>query len=217
MTASTKMADKTKNNRIFDRKPLSDGELQDIDAYFRAANYVSVGQIYLLSNPLLKEPLKIQHVKPRLLGHWGTTPGLNLIYVHLNRLIKQRDLNVIYITGPGHGGPCLVANTYLEGTYSEFYPRIGQDEEGLQLLFKQFSFPGGIPSHVAPETPGSIHEGGELGYAPDLRALRRGHRREKEGRRTLPMDDFGLETQGQHVISPASYALRWHGKEQTRT
>ncbi|PZM81010.1 MAG: phosphoketolase [Candidatus Melainabacteria bacterium] len=165
MTASTKMADKTKNNRIFDRKPLSDGELQDIDAYFRAANYVSVGQIYLLSNPLLKEPLKIQHVKPRLLGHWGTTPGLNLIYVHLNRLIKQRDLNVIYITGPGHGGPGLVANTYLEGTYSEFYPRIGQDEEGLQLLFKQFSFPGGIPSHVAPETPGSIHEGGELGYA----------------------------------------------------
>lgn len=165
MTASTKMADKTKNNRIFDRKPLSDGELQDIDAYFRAANYLSVGQIYLLSNPLLKEPLKIQHVKPRLLGHWGTTPGLNLIYVHLNRLIKQRDLNVIYITGPGHGGPGLVANTYLEGTYSEFYPRIGQDEEGLQLLFKQFSFPGGIPSHVAPETPGSIHEGGELGYA----------------------------------------------------
>lgn len=165
MTASTKIADKTKNNQIFDRKPLSDGELQDIDAYFRAANYLSVGQIYLLSNPLLKEPLKIQHVKPRLLGHWGTTPGLNLIYAHLNRLIKQRDLNVIYITGPGHGGPGLVANTYLEGTYSEFYPRIGQDEEGLQLLFKQFSFPGGIPSHVAPETPGSIHEGGELGYA----------------------------------------------------
>lgn len=165
MTASTKIADKTKNNQIFDRKPLSDGELQDIDAYFRAANYLSVGQIYLLSNPLLKEPLKIQHVKPRLLGHWGTTPGLNLIYAHLNRLIRQRDLNVIYITGPGHGGPGLVANTYLEGTYSEFYPRIGQDEEGLQLLFKQFSFPGGIPSHVAPETPGSIHEGGELGYA----------------------------------------------------
>jgi xylulose-5-phosphate/fructose-6-phosphate phosphoketolase len=165
MTASTKIADQTKNNQIFDRKPLSDGELQDIDAYFRAANYLSVGQIYLLANPLLKEPLKIQHVKPRLLGHWGTTPGLNLIYAHLNRLIRQRDLNVIYITGPGHGGPGLVANTYLEGTYSEFYPRIGQDEEGLQLLFKQFSFPGGIPSHVAPETPGSIHEGGELGYA----------------------------------------------------
>ncbi len=165
MTASTKPADKTKRNHFQGEKPLSEQELQDIDAYFRAANYVSVGQIYLLANPLLKEPLKIQHVKPRLLGHWGTTPGLNLIYVHLNRLIKQRDLNMIYITGPGHGGPGLVANTYLEGTYSEFYPHIGEDEEGLQLLFKQFSFPGGIPSHVAPETPGSIHEGGELGYA----------------------------------------------------
>lgn len=165
MTASTKTADSNKRGQALANKPLSESELKDIDAYFRAANYLSVGQIYLIANPLLKEPLKIQHVKPRLLGHWGTTPGLNLIYVHLNRLIKQRDLNVIYITGPGHGGPGLVANTYLEGTYSEVYPHIGQDEEGLQLLFKQFSFPGGIPSHVAPETPGSIHEGGELGYA----------------------------------------------------
>jgi xylulose-5-phosphate/fructose-6-phosphate phosphoketolase len=136
-----------------------------MDAYWRAANYLSVGQIYLLANPLLKEPLEIKHVKPRLLGHWGTTPGLNFIYVHLNRLIKEQGLDVVYIAGPGHGGPGLVANTYLEGTYSEFYPNIGQDEEGMRHLFKQFSFPGGIPSHVAPETPGSIHEGGELGYA----------------------------------------------------
>ena len=165
MGAVAKTADKPAKSRFADSKPLAESELQDIDAYFRAANYLSVGQIYLLANPLLKEPLKIQHVKPRLLGHWGTTPGLNLIYVHLNRLIKKRDLNMIYITGPGHGGPGLVANTYLEGTYSQFYPHIGQDAEGLQLLFKQFSFPGGIPSHVAPETPGSIHEGGELGYA----------------------------------------------------
>jgi len=145
--------------------PLSSKELSLIDAYWRAANYLSVGQIYLLDNPLLKEPLKIEHIKPRLLGHWGTTPGLNFIYVHLNRLIKKYDLNMIYITGPGHGGPGLVANTYLEGTYSEVYPNISQDADGLQKLFKQFSFPGGIPSHVAPETPGSIHEGGELGYA----------------------------------------------------
>ncbi len=165
MTVSAKTADKKSRNEHLEKSPLSESELQDLDAYFRAANYISVGQIYLIANPLLKEPLKIQHVKPRLLGHWGTTPGLNLIYVHLNRLIKKRDLNVIYITGPGHGGPGLVANTYLEGTYSEVYPHIGQDEEGLQALFKQFSFPGGIPSHVAPETPGSIHEGGELGYA----------------------------------------------------
>jgi xylulose-5-phosphate/fructose-6-phosphate phosphoketolase len=136
-----------------------------MDAYWRAANYLSVGQIYLMDNPLLKEPLKIEHVKPRLLGHWGTTPGLNFIYVHLNRLIKKHDLNMIYIIGPGHGGPGLVANTYLEGTYSEFYPNIPQNAAGIQRLFKQFSFPGGIPSHVAPETPGSIHEGGELGYA----------------------------------------------------
>jgi len=140
-------------------------ELNAIDAYWRATNYLSVGQIYLYDNPLLKEPLVKEHVKPRLLGHWGTTPGLNFIYVHLNRVIKQHDLNMIYIAGPGHGGPGLVANAYLEGTYSEVYPNISQDEEGMKKLFKQFSFPGGIPSHVAPETPGSIHEGGELGYA----------------------------------------------------
>jgi xylulose-5-phosphate/fructose-6-phosphate phosphoketolase len=146
-------------------KPLTNEELQKINAYWRAANYLSVGQIYLLDNPLLREPLKLEHVKPRLLGHWGTTPGLNFIYVHLNRLIKKYDLNVIYIAGPGHGGPGLVANTYLEGTYSEYYSNISQDVEGMKKLFKQFSFPGGIPSHVAPETPGSIHEGGELGYA----------------------------------------------------
>ena len=146
-------------------KPLTEGELRKINAYWRAANYLSVGQIYLLDNPLLKEPLKIEHVKPRLLGHWGTTPGLNFIYVHLNRVIKQNNLGMIYIAGPGHGGPGLVANTYLEGTYSKYYPNISQDAEGIKKLFKQFSFPGGIPSHVAPETPGSIHEGGELGYA----------------------------------------------------
>ncbi len=146
-------------------QPLSAPMLTQIDAYWRAANYLSVGQIYLYDNPLLREPLKREHIKPRLLGHWGTTPGLNLIYVHLNRLITEQDLNVLYITGPGHGGPGLVANTYLEGTYSEVYPNISQDVEGMQRLFKQFSFPGGIPSHVAPETPGSIHEGGELGYA----------------------------------------------------
>ncbi len=146
-------------------KPLQDDELRKINAYWNAANYLSVGQIYLLDNPLLKETLKLEHVKPRLLGHWGTTPGLNFIYVHLNRIIKRDDLNVIYIAGPGHGGPGLVANTYLEGTYSEYYPNISQDTEGMQKLFKQFSFPGGIPSHVAPETPGSIHEGGELGYS----------------------------------------------------
>src|SRR3954447_10835185 len=145
--------------------PLSPDELQLIDAYWRAANYLSVGQIYLLDNPLLREPLALEHVKPRLLGHWGTTPGLNFVYAHLNRVIKARDLDVIYVTGPGHGGPGLVANTYLEGTYTEVYPHIGHDEEGLRRLFRQFSFPGGIPSHVAPETPGSIHEGGELGYA----------------------------------------------------
>ena len=144
---------------------LSETDRGLIDAYWRAANYLSVGQIYLFDNPLLKEPLEQEHIKPRLLGHWGTTPGLNFIYVHLNRVIKKRDLDMIYITGPGHGGPALVANTYLEGTYSEVYPNISQDEEGMKRLFKQFSFPGGIPSHVAPETPGSIHEGGELGYA----------------------------------------------------
>ena len=146
-------------------QPLSPEMLRKMDAYWRAANYLSVGQIYLYDNPLLREPLSLKHIKPRLLGHWGTTPGLNFIYVHLNRLIKERDLNMIYITGPGHGGPGLVANTFLEGTYSEVYPNVPQDAEGLKRLFKQFSFPGGIPSHVAPETPGSIHEGGELGYA----------------------------------------------------
>ena len=144
---------------------LPDKELDLIDAYWRAANYLSVGQIYLYDNPLLKKPLAKEHIKPRLLGHWGTTPGLNFIYVHLNRLIRQHDLNMLYITGPGHGGPGLVANAYLEGTYSEVYPNISPDEEGMKRLFKQFSFPGGIPSHVAPETPGSMHEGGELGYA----------------------------------------------------
>src|SRR5574341_264452 len=147
------------------KKPLEPALLKKMDAHWRAANYLSVGQIYLYDNPLLKKPLGKAHVKPRLLGHWGTTPGLNFIYTHLNRVIKQHDLNMIYIIGPGHGGPGLVANTYLEGTYSEVYPHISQNEEGLKRLFKQFSFPGGIPSHVAPETPGSIHEGGELGYA----------------------------------------------------
>jgi len=139
--------------------------IQLLDAYWRAANYLSVGQIYLLDNPLLKGPLKPEHIKPRLLGHWGTTPGLNFIYVHLDRIIKKYDLEMIYIAGPGHGGPGVVANVYLEGTYSEIYPDISQDAEGMKKLFKQFSFPGGIPSHAAPETPGSIHEGGELGYA----------------------------------------------------
>jgi xylulose-5-phosphate/fructose-6-phosphate phosphoketolase len=148
-----------------ENQPLSTEELQKIHAYWRAANYLSVGQIYLLDNPLLREPLTLKHVKPRLLGHWGTTPGLNFIYAHANRLIKKHDLNMLYIAGPGHGGPGIVANTWLEGTYSEYYPNVSEDAEGMQKLFKQFSFPGGIPSHVAPETPGSIHEGGELGYA----------------------------------------------------
>ena len=147
------------------QKALSSDLLRKMDAYWRAANYLSVGQIYLYDNPLLKAPLTLDHVKPRLLGHWGTTPGLNFIYVHLNRLITQHDLNVIYVAGPGHGGPGLVANTYLEGTYSELYPSISQDEPGMKKLFTQFSFPGGIPSHVAPQVPGSIHEGGELGYS----------------------------------------------------
>ncbi len=144
---------------------LSGEELLALDAYWRVANYLSVGQIYLLENPLLREPLAIEHVKPRLLGHWGTTPGLNFMYVHMNRVIRERDLNALYVVGPGHGGPGVLANVYLEGTYSEVYPHIGRDEEGLRRLFRQFSFPGGIPSHVAPETPGSIHEGGELGYS----------------------------------------------------
>jgi xylulose-5-phosphate/fructose-6-phosphate phosphoketolase len=146
-------------------QPLPPELLRKMDAYWRAANYLSVGQIYLYDNPLLKKPLKLEHVKPRLLGHWGTTPGLNFIYVHLNRIIKAYDLNMIFVTGPGHGGPGLVANTYLEGTYSELYPNVSQDEGGMKRLFTQFSFPGGIPSHAAPETPGSIHEGGELGYS----------------------------------------------------
>src|SRR6202046_4073398 len=161
---------------------LQTDELNKIDAYWRAANYLSIGQIYLLDNPLLTEPLRPEHVKPRLLGHWGTTPGLNFIYAHMNRQIVARELGVIYVTGPGHAGPGLVASAYLDGTYSEVYPHIGRNEEGLRRLFRQFSFPGGIPSHVAPETPGSIHEGGELGYSllhaygavfdnPDLLAL----------------------------------------------
>ena len=150
---------------VASQQPLSPEELRKVHAYWRAANYLSVGQIYLYANPLLREPLELKHIKPRLLGHWGTTPGLNFIYVHLNRLIKLHDLDVVYVAGPGHGGPGLVANTYLEGTYSEVYPSVAQNEEGLRKLFKQFSFPGGIPSHVAPETPGSIHEGGELGYS----------------------------------------------------
>jgi xylulose-5-phosphate/fructose-6-phosphate phosphoketolase len=147
------------------KSAVTQEELQRIDAYWRAANYLSVGQIYLHDNPLLKKPLTLEHIKLRLLGHWGTTPGLNFLYVHLNRIIEKHDLNMLYIAGPGHGGPGLVANTYLEGTYSEVYPNISQDAEGMKKLFKQFSFPGGIPSHVAPETPGSIHEGGELGYS----------------------------------------------------
>ncbi|HTV10310.1 MAG TPA: phosphoketolase family protein [Acidimicrobiales bacterium] len=147
------------------KEPLSGTELQLINAYWRAANYLSVGQIYLLANPLLREPLQASHVKPRLLGHWGTTPGLNFVYAHMNRVIRDWDLNAIYVMGPGHGGPAAVANAYLEGTYSELYPHITADAEGMTKLFRQFSFPGGIPSHVAPETPGSVHEGGELGYA----------------------------------------------------
>jgi xylulose-5-phosphate/fructose-6-phosphate phosphoketolase len=144
---------------------LTKDQLERIHAYWRAANYLSVGQIYLYDNPLLKEPLALKHIKPRLLGHWGTTPGLNFIYAHLNRVIRERDLDVIFICGPGHGGPGMVANTYLEGTYSELYPDISRDAAGMKKLFKQFSFPGGIPSHAAPETPGSINEGGELGYS----------------------------------------------------
>ena len=144
---------------------LNPEELRKLDAYWRAANYLAVGQIYLYDNPLLKRPLTKEDIKPRLLGHWGTTPGLNLVYVHLNRVINKYDLDVIYVAGPGHGGPAIVANVYLEGTYSEIYPNVSEDEEGMKRLFTQFSFPGGIPSHVAPETPGSIHEGGELGYA----------------------------------------------------
>ena len=175
-------------------KTLSPELLHKMDAYWRAANYLSVGQIYLYDNPLLKRPLTLADVKHMLLGHWGTTPGQNFIYVHLNRVIKKYDLDMIYVSGPGHGGPAVVGNTYLEGTYSEIYPNISQDEAGLRKLFLQFSFPGGIPSHASPECPGSIHEGGELGYSlshsfgavfdnPDLdRRLRR--RRWRGGNRT---------------------------------
>src|SRR5207245_10900766 len=144
---------------------LSSEDRARLDAWWRAANYLSVGQIYLLENPLLRKPLEADDVKPRLLGHWGTTPGLNFLYVHLNRLIREHDLDMIYICGPGHGGPAMVANAWLEGTYTEIYHGISYDEAGMQALFKQFSFPGGVPRHVAPETPGSIHEGGELVYA----------------------------------------------------
>src|SRR5438874_7120896 len=144
---------------------LTEQELRRIDAYWRAANYLSVGQIYLYANPLLKEPLRLEHIKPRLLGHWGTTPGLNFIWAHCNRVIRKYDLNMLYVCGPGHGGPGMVANTWLEGTYSEVYPAVSRDAEGMGRLFLQFSFPGGIPSHAAPETPGSINEGGELGYS----------------------------------------------------
>jgi xylulose-5-phosphate/fructose-6-phosphate phosphoketolase len=159
------MGDLAHSGTRLESEPLEAEELDLLDAYWRAANYLSVGQIYLLTNPLLREPLDASHVKPRLLGHWGTTPGLNLVYAHMNRAIKERDLNALYIAGPGHGGPGMVANAYLEGTYSEVYPHIPSDESGLKQLFRQFSFPGGVPSHVAPETPGSIHEGGELGYS----------------------------------------------------
>ena len=145
--------------------PLSSDQLRRIDAWWRAANYLSIGQVYLLANPLLREPLRMEHTKPRLLGHWGTVPGLNFLYVHLNRVIKARDANVLFVAGPGHGAPGVVANNWLEGTYSELYPDVSQDEAGMCRLFRQFSFPGGIPSHAAPQTPGSINEGGELGYS----------------------------------------------------
>src|SRR5215467_13278388 len=139
--------------------------LEKMDAYWRAANYLSVGQIYLYDNPLLRAPLAPEHIKPRLLGHWGTTPGLNFLYAHLNRIIRARDVDMIFVTGPGHGGPANLANTWLEGSYSEIYPAVSRDAYGMQALFRQFSFPGGVPSHAAPETPGSINEGGELGYS----------------------------------------------------
>ena len=151
---------------------LNEKELLDLDAWWRASNYLAVGQLYLLDNPLLREPLKPEHIKRKIVGHWGTVPGQNFIYTHLNRVIKKYDLDMIYLSGPGHGGNAMVAQTYLEGTYSEIYPDVSRDIEGMRRLFKQFSFPGGIPSHVAPETPGSIHEGGELGYS--LACLRLG-------------------------------------------
>src|SRR6476660_4675420 len=155
----------THEDLIANAGPLNAEELRKLDAYWRAANYLSVGQIYLRDNALLREPLKLEHTKPRLLGHFGTTPGLNFIYVHMNRAICRHDLNAIYVTGPGHGGPGIVANTYLEGSYTELYPRITQDVAGMKRLFMQFSWPGGIPSHASPDTPGSINEGGELGYS----------------------------------------------------
>jgi len=170
-------------------------ELTLLDRYWRAANYLSVGQIYLMDNPLLREPLRPEHIKPRLLGHWGTTPGLNFIYAHLNRVINARGVDVLYICGPGHGGPGMVANTYLEGTYSEIYPEIDETADGMRRLFRQFSFPGGIPSHAAPETPGSIHEGGELGYLIHRLTYRRTNHRNihvrgfiEEGTTTTPFD-----------------------------
>ena len=166
---------------VTEQSPLTDTELKNLDAYWRAANYLSVGQIYLLDNPLLREPLRPEHIKPRLLGHWGTTPGLNLIYAHLNRLIQARDLNMLYVTGPGHGGPGIVANAYLEGTYSEVYPHISQDEAGMRALFRQFSFPGGIPSHAAPETPGFDPRGRRARLLAGAR-LRRGVRQPRPDR-----------------------------------
>ena len=191
---------------------LTQDECRLLDAYWRAANYLSVGQIYLLGNPLLHEPLQPEHVKPRLLGHFGTVPGLNLIYAHLNRAIRARDLNAIFVTGPGHGGPANVANAYLEGTYSELYPNVGEGEDGLRELFRQFSYPGGIPSHAAPETPGSIHEGGELGYAlvhafgaaydnPDLR--RRLRRRRRRGGDGPARGELALEQVPQSALATA--------------
>jgi len=143
---------------------LEGAELKAVDAWFRAANYLTVGQIYLQANPLLREPLRPEHIKPRLLGHWGTSPGINLVYAHVNRLIRERDLNAILLVGPGHGGPAVIANVWLEGTWSEIYPEVGEDAEGMRRLFRQFSTPHGVPSHVSPPVPGSIHEGGELGY-----------------------------------------------------
>src|SRR6266849_4533884 len=165
MTPDRPKTDSEAASDVTSSRPLGVEELRLIDAYWRAANYLSVGQIYLLDNPLMTRPLKLSDIKPRLLGHWGTTPGLNFIYAHASRVIKERDLDAIYVMGPGHGGPAGVANAYLEGTYTERYPDVTMDEAGLRKLFRQFSFPGGIPSHNAPETPGSIHEGGELGYA----------------------------------------------------
>ena len=157
-------------NSSTNNQTLSQKELNQLDAWWRASNYLAAGQLYLLDNPLLRTPLKPEHIKKKIVGHWGTVPGQNFIYTHLNRVIKKYDLDMIYLSGPGHGGNAMVAQTYLEGSYSEIYPNISRDTEGMQKLFKQFSFPGGIPSHVAPETPGSIHEGGELGYSRTLSA-----------------------------------------------